>query len=149
MIWSKAWVMERERFDGADVAYLLHAVGDRLDWDRLLARFGPHWRVLLGHLVLFGFIYPDVRTRVPAQVMRTLMARLEAELETEDPGERACQGTLLSREQYLIDVEHWGYRDARLSPPGPMGADDIARWTDAIVPRERIHGEANARRGRG
>src|SRR5262249_50329766 len=52
MIWSKAFIMERERYDGADVAHLLLACGARLDWQRLLARFGRHWRVLLSHLVL-------------------------------------------------------------------------------------------------
>jgi hypothetical protein len=43
-----------------------------------------------------------------------------------------CQGTLLSREQYLIDVENWGYADARLQPHGPMSAEAIAHWTAAI-----------------
>ena len=65
MIWSRSWVMERERYDGADVAHLLRACGNRMDWQRLLARFGPHWRVLLAHLVLFGFIYPGERAAVP------------------------------------------------------------------------------------
>jgi hypothetical protein len=32
--------MERERFDGADVAHIILAYGDRLDWRRLLERFG-------------------------------------------------------------------------------------------------------------
>ena len=64
-IWSKAFVMERERFDGADVAHLILGHGDKLDWQRLLERFGPHWRVLLAHLVLFGFIFPSARSRVP------------------------------------------------------------------------------------
>ena len=35
--------------------------GPSLDWPRLLMRFGDHWRVLLSHLILFGFIYPDKR----------------------------------------------------------------------------------------
>src|SRR5437870_1004227 len=46
LIWSKALVMARERYDGADVAHLLYARGRSLDWRRLLDRFGPHWRVL-------------------------------------------------------------------------------------------------------
>jgi hypothetical protein len=29
-----------------------------MDWPRLLRRFAGEWRVLLSHLVLFGFIYP-------------------------------------------------------------------------------------------
>src|SRR3982074_2706188 len=32
MIWSKGLIMERERFDGGDVAHLLLSVGDKLDW---------------------------------------------------------------------------------------------------------------------
>src|SRR5581483_1635139 len=55
MIWSKAFIMERERYDGADVAHLLRARAPELDWARLLARFDDYWRVLLSHLVLFGF----------------------------------------------------------------------------------------------
>src|SRR5690348_4200576 len=66
MIWSKAFVMERERYDGADVAHLLLARAASLDWPRLLERMGANWRILLSHLVLFGFIYPAERTEIPA-----------------------------------------------------------------------------------
>ena len=72
MIWSKAFVMERERFDGADIAHLISSQGHRLDWPRLLDRFGEHWRVLLSHLILFGFIYPDERRKARAWIMDTL-----------------------------------------------------------------------------
>ncbi len=40
MIWQKAYIMERERFDGADVNHLLRACGAKLDWDHLIKRFG-------------------------------------------------------------------------------------------------------------
>jgi hypothetical protein len=40
LIWQKAYIMERERFDGADVAHLLLKCGARMDWDHLLDRFG-------------------------------------------------------------------------------------------------------------
>ncbi|HUP49720.1 MAG TPA: hypothetical protein VNA04_13120, partial [Thermoanaerobaculia bacterium] len=46
MIWSKGLIMERERFDGADVAHMIKNVGLELDWRRLLDRYGPHWRTL-------------------------------------------------------------------------------------------------------
>ena len=131
MIWSKSFVMERERYDGADVAHVLRACADALDWPRLLWRFDAHWRVLLHHLVIFGFIYPCERTRVPAAVMRELMGRLDAEL-TRPARERACQGTLISRAQYLVDVEHWNYTDPRLAPQGNMTAEERARWTAGI-----------------
>jgi hypothetical protein len=42
MIWSKAFVQERERFDGADVLHLIRARGPELAWDRLLMRFAEH-----------------------------------------------------------------------------------------------------------
>jgi hypothetical protein len=132
MIWSKAFIMERERFDGADVIHLLRARAEDLDWPRLLARFDGQWRVLLSHLVLFGFVYPAERTRIPATVMRELMAQLEPELERAAPDEQVCQGTMLSRAQYRIDIQQWGYRDPRQSPEGTMSSDEIALWTAAI-----------------
>jgi putative nucleotidyltransferase-like protein len=115
-IWSKAFVMERERYDGADVAHLLRACGDRLDWKRLLDRFNAHWRVLLSHLILFGFSYPAERGRIPPSVMETLLDRLKRELHDSLTVGRLCQGTLLSRAQYVIDIDQWGYQDARLLP---------------------------------
>jgi hypothetical protein len=132
MIWSKAFVMERERYDGADVAHIVRACADTLDWPRLLARFGDHWRVLLQHLVGFGFIYPCERARVPAAVMRELMGRLDREL-TRSARERVCQGTLISRAQYLVDVERWGYADPRLAPAGNLTSEERARWTAGIA----------------
>ena len=112
-----------------NVAHILNARGATLDWQRLLRRFGPHWRVLLSCLVLQGFIYPDARGTIPNWVLDELISRLGAE--TAQPAHTAevCQGTLLSRSQYLPDTQAWGYRDARLAPLGPMSAGDIALWT--------------------
>ena len=135
MIWSKAFIMERERYDGADVAHLLHAHAARMDWERLLRRFGPHWRVLLSHLVLFGFIYPAERHLVPADVVERLLDRLQAELHAPAPVERLCGGTLLSREQYLGDVAQQGYQDGRVAPFGNMTEEEVALWTEAIPER--------------
>jgi hypothetical protein len=133
MIWSKALIQERERFDGADVAHLLLRCAETLDWRRLLRRFGPHWRVLLAHLVLFGFIYPGDRERIPGWVMQELIGRLQASMSAAPPRARLCRGTLLSRQQYLIDVERWGYIDARALDDNPMSEEDIATWTAAIA----------------
>jgi hypothetical protein len=134
MIWQKAYVMERERFDGADIAHLLRARADVLDWGRLLRRFeGPHGRVLLAHLVLFGFIYPGGREKIPDPVMSDLLGRLQDEGALTPGGDaRLCQGTLLSRSQYLVDLERWEYEDARLSPRGRMSAEELAHWTESI-----------------
>jgi len=117
MIWSKAFLMERERYDGADVVHLLRARGATMDWSRLYERMTPHWRVLLSHLVLFGFIYPAERNLVPRWIMVALHKRLQQEVDAPPPRGAVCQGTLLSREQYLHDLRE-GLGDARRSPPG-------------------------------
>ena len=130
-LWSKAYVMERDRFDGADVAHILLAHGDRLDWRRLIERFGPHWRVLFAHLVMFGFIYPSERSRVPDWVLRELGDRLAEETEAPDSPTPVCNGTLLSWAQYLGDVLSGEYRDGRIRPHGNMSAQEVARWTAA------------------
>src|SRR5881397_125571 len=94
MIWMKAYIMERERFDGADISHLLMSCAENLDWRHLVHRFGPDWRVLLSHLVLFGYIYPSDQARIPMAVMDDLMGRLRKE--TPAGGhKRLCRGTLL------------------------------------------------------
>jgi hypothetical protein len=133
MIWSKGFIMERERYDGADVAHLLLACGRQLDWRRLLARFGPRWRVLLSHLVLFGFVYPGERGVIPDGVMGYLLGQIDRERVRPRDADRVCDGTLLSRQQYLVDITERAYADGRLTPRGDMSAEDIAHWTAAIA----------------
>jgi hypothetical protein len=130
-IWSKAFVMERERYDGADVAHLLLSHAECFDWERLISRFGPHWRVLLAHLILFGFIFPSARSRIPNGVMEELLHRLTTELESPDIQDPVCYGTLLSWSQYLGDVLGGSFRDGRIRPYGAMSAEEVARWTAA------------------
>jgi hypothetical protein len=131
MIWSKAFVVERERYDGADINHLIRAHGAAMDWKRVLHNFGPHWRVLLSHLVLYGFVYPSDRDRVPTGVMQELLGRLRRELESPPPRRRVCRGTLLSRIQYVVDLEQWGYEDARLDAESGMTEGQADAWTDA------------------
>jgi hypothetical protein len=131
MIWSKAFVMERERFDGADINHLIRGRGRSLDWERLLLRFGPHWRMLLTHVILFGFVYPTERDAVPAWLLRELVGRLERETAEPPPARRVCQGTLLSRIQYVTDLEQWGYEDARLDNQSGMSTGQADAWTAA------------------
>ena len=129
MIWSKAFLMERERFDGADVLHLIRARQKEINWPRLLSRFGEHWRVLLSHLVLFPYVYPN--EPAPQAVIDQLLTRASSEPKG-DEGIRLCRGPLLSRAQYLVDVERWNYVDAREVPLGTMTPEEIDIWTKAI-----------------
>lgn len=130
VIWTKSFVMERERFDGADVCHLIAAQRKPIDWKHLLARYGDNWPVLYGHLVFFGFVYPRERDKVPKWVMDELEERARAHRSAEDVS--VCRGTLLSREQYLVDVNERGYADARLAPWGSVAKSSLDIWTDAI-----------------
>ncbi len=138
IVWTKAFVMERDRYDGADVAHYFLAVGDSLDWPRLLRRFGEHWRVLLSHLVLFGFVYPGRRDRLPAWVMAELTGRLAAEASAPAAAAEAdlCRGTLLSRSHYLMDVGSRGFRDPRFIARGTITSRQARSWK-ALAQRDR------------
>lgn len=127
-IWQKSFILERDRCDVADVAHLIRHIGARLDWRRLLRRYGDRWRILLAHTILFDFIYPGHRDAIPQGVRAELQNRLAV---AELPGEtnHVCHGTLLSATQYLRDVDIEGYRDGRLEPLGNMTREDIAVWT--------------------
>jgi tRNA1(Val) A37 N6-methylase TrmN6 len=67
--------------------------------------------------------------------MEDLVTRLRSEASSAAP-ERLFRGTLLSRQQYLVDVQEWGVRDARLEERVQMNEEDIAEWTDAIGKEE-------------
>ncbi len=120
LIRSKAFIMERERYDGADVAHLVRCTGDEMDWEHLVDSFGPHWHVLFAHLVLFEYIYPSRRETIPDEVVETLVERLEHERDTAPPEADICRGTLLSRTRYIVDIDRWGCLDGRVRPHGVL-----------------------------
>jgi hypothetical protein len=130
LLWSKAFVMERERFDGADVLHLILRAGSSFDWLHLCDRFKDHERVLLAHLLLFTYAYPSEASIVPRWVLTRLTGAPTTPRRMS--GVRICRGTLFSRQQYLVDVQKWGYVDARLPPFGNLSPRENELWTRAI-----------------
>jgi len=49
MIWMKAYIMEH-------IPHILRCCAAEIDWAHLVRRFGADWRVLLSHLILFGYV---------------------------------------------------------------------------------------------
>ena len=84
--------------------------------------------------VLIRFVYPNQRDSVPSSLIHDLMRREIAQ--KEEPANRVCYGTLLSREQYLHDIDQLGYLDARVQPRGTMTSAETQIWTDAIKKQE-------------
>jgi hypothetical protein len=135
MIWSKSFVLERERYDGADVNHLLHACGESLDWERVLARFDRYWEVLFSHLLLFHFAYPASRSAVPAWIVRELVRRTEENLAAGDHPVPLCRGNLISRVQYQHDLERLGLENGRRWDERERAADAGGKaGTDGGVP---------------
>lgn len=133
MIWQKAYIMERERYDGADVAHLIAGFAERINWRHLLDRFGPDWRVLLSHLILFGFIFPGKRDLIPQDVMDKLLHRLHRQLKGSPNNNKICNGTLLSRIQYRSDIVLDGLTDARKARRCKINSKELKAWTKAAT----------------
>jgi hypothetical protein len=135
MIWQKGFIQERERFDGADIHHLIRSKGASLDWNHLLDRFGDHWPVLLGHLVTFRYAFPSDKHQIPSWVMKELIGKLARQEDGQPSGERICRGSLLSRQQYLYELENEGYEDAR--------EREVEGWSgDAAYPVRRRAGRS-------
>jgi len=127
-LWSKAFVQDRDRYDGADVAHLFLALGEKMDWHRMLRRFKGHERVLLSHVILFGYAYPNEREKIPRWVTARLMRTIDTEPE---PAEAVCRGTFISQRSYLVDVNQWDYADGRVQPHGPLTKDEVGQLPQA------------------
>ncbi len=114
LIYSKAFVASRERYDAGDVYHLLVSTAGSLNWHILLERFGGHWEVLLSHLVMFRYVYPSHRDLIPPWVLDKLLARFQQTRLEPWTGGKLCRGFLLDGiGTYSLDVNEWGYRDAR------------------------------------
>lgn len=112
LLWHRLFVSERHRSDVADIQHLILCRGQELDWKRLLGRVQEHWRLLLAQVHLFDFVYPGHRANIPGWLRQDLYARAMAAIDEVGDSE-VCQGTLISRFSYNIDVNEWGFRDLR------------------------------------
>jgi hypothetical protein len=111
LIWSKSFIMDRTRYDGADIAHLILKKHEHISWRRLLAYMDHHWEVLLGHVLNFRYIYPSDRTLIPEWLMDELLTRLALHRRMPLAKRKICRGRVFSRSDYLIDVTQWGYAD--------------------------------------
>jgi hypothetical protein len=111
LIWSKAFVQLRHRYDGADIAHVILKQHDRIDWRRLLGYMELHWEVLLIHLLNFRWAYPSERACIPSWLMDDLVRRLWRQLELPPARIKICRGRILSPIDYAPAVREWGFVD--------------------------------------
>jgi hypothetical protein len=111
-IWSKIFVQDHHRYDGADVAHMILKKHDAIDWKQLLSHMELYWEVLLMALLNFRFVYPSERHVVPRWIMDELLERLHDQYDVKGPGKRVCRGRIFSPRDYAIDVDQWGFSEA-------------------------------------
>lgn len=123
LIWHRLFINERHRHDMADIAHLILTRGHLMDWDRLLARTGEHWPLLLSQVQMFRYVYPGYREQIPMRVVKELLERAERDAlvpAARDREHDTTRGTLISRFSFAIDVNEWGFRDLREEYIGQM-----------------------------
>ncbi len=123
MIWSKALLQIRHRYDGADIAHLILRQNDRIDWKRLLTHMEQYWEVLLIHVLNFRFIYPSERDMIPRWLIDELLLRAKEQADLPVPKTKVCRGRLFSPDDYRVDVAEWGVADV----VGPADSASAAR----------------------
>jgi len=104
---SKLFVTRHERFDGADIAHMVYAVGNRLDWPRVFELVGEHWELLLWALIFFRYVYPGETHCVPTEVWQSLIVRFQDVIGRADPHTR-FRGSLIDDKMFAVDVKDWG-----------------------------------------
>ena len=113
LIWHRLFINERHRHDMSDVVHLILTNGDTLDWERLVARVGQNWPLLLAQLQMFSYVYPGYRSNVPPWVMEQLIEQARADIGRDEEDADLTRGTLISRFSFAIDVREWGFADPR------------------------------------
>jgi hypothetical protein len=145
MIVSKSFVAARDRFDGADISWLIRATAHKLDWGRVERLMGEHWEVLLWQLVHFMYVFPSERHLIPASLMNGLMDRLAADVAREETGPRVCRGPMLDPKLYQAEIVVRGAVDPRprrdlvpLDEPFTEDSAESAEMIEEPAPAELV-----------
>lgn len=88
LIWSKLYVLQRERCDWGDVFNLLDAQARAVDWGYLLERLGEDRALLGGALAVLGWLVPDRVDDVPPLVWSQLEVSPPSRKPPTDPSAR-------------------------------------------------------------
>jgi hypothetical protein len=108
MISSKAFIQQKERFDGADVINLIYKYSDTIDWKFLAEKIEPHWEILFAHLVNFVFVYPSEKKALPKWLLSDYLKRAQKEFFEPCSNRKLTRGLLISS-QYEPAVTQWGF----------------------------------------
>jgi hypothetical protein len=111
MILSKIYFHDVALYHEADVNHIILRRGKEINWKKLLNIMEMHWELLFAQIINFRFIYPSESAIIPMWLMEEFAQRLSTQLKIPTPKDKICRGPLISRTQYIVDIEQWGYKD--------------------------------------
>jgi hypothetical protein len=113
LMWHRLFISERHRHDMSDIVHLILCHGEALDWERIVARAGDNWPLLLAQVLMFSYVYPGYRSNIPSWVPERLLDRARAQIGHDEDGLDFTRGPLISRFSFAIDVREWGFTSPR------------------------------------
>lgn len=110
LIWTKLYVMQRDRCDWPDLLSILAARVDEVDWTQLLRRAGPDGALLGGLVSTFAWLCPAQAARIPRPVWGKLgLVRpkgIDLPTSSERPVE-AAGADVTSQRMRFLDTREW------------------------------------------
>jgi len=104
LIWSKLYVLQRERCDWGDVLNLIDSRPAIIDWEQLLERMGDDTPVLGGVLSVYAWLAPDRASQIPRKVWDRV--GITPETSGGGPEVTACRARLIdSRPWFRLESE--------------------------------------------
>lgn len=121
ILWTKLYVLQRDRSDWSDALNMLYVVGPSLNWRRLFDRAGEDKGLLAGLVAVFRWLAPGRARELPRFVWR----ELKIDPPDPQPAREYCEerARLLDSRPWftpMVDEEH------RLIPSHPAEAEDEA-----------------------
>ncbi len=104
MIWSKLYVLQKDRCDWPDILNMIHSVGGAVDWQRLARRTGPDTPLLASVLNVYRWMHCDRDIEFPPPIFHMLA----------EPS-ASCTGDTSQLRARLLDSRPW------LHPPEKEG----------------------------
>jgi hypothetical protein len=105
LIWSKLYVLQRDRCDWPDILNLIYATGPTLDWEHLLNRVGEDRPLVKGVLSVFSWLSPARAGEIPRPVWRSLGL----------PAPKQDAATGHPNRKDLLDTRPWLFTEAQYS----------------------------------
>jgi len=72
LIWSKIYVLQRDRSDWPDILNIIDMTADQIDWRRLVSRVGDDTPLLFALLQIYAWLCPETAGRFPEWLQREM-----------------------------------------------------------------------------